>query len=280
MPRASQWRHGVAWILAVISALAGTATPRTAAGESGTFLGVVFARQAVDVAPMMAATVRDIRVRLGDTVAQNQVLLLLESSELDQEIAAGQAALRSARADSMRAAADLTEVTKQHERREKAVEAFSVEEMEALTAKESGAQANLESARALIDQRLEELRALEQRKRSLTLRAPFAGRVTSCTANLGEFVAANRPLVRLASTSKLWVRFAVPVDASSQITPGRIVRVQVAGSSTPIRAEIRQVSPEVDSVSGMIIAEAIILDRGALGDRLPVGSVVRIAAAP
>jgi hypothetical protein len=72
------------------------------------------------------------------------------------------------------------------------------------------------------------------------------------------------------------VRFAVPVGASSWLVPGCVVRLRAEGASTPFRAEGRQVSPEVDSVSGMILAEATVLDRTAVGSRLPIGSVVRV----
>ena len=74
------------------------------------------------------------------------------------------------------------------------------------------------------------------------------------------------------------MRFAVPSGESAWLVPGCVVSLRTEGSPEPLRAEVRQVAPEIDSVSGMIFAEAAVLDRAMVGNRLPIGTVVRILA--
>jgi len=261
---------------AVLTSLVFLVAARVTADETRGYLGVVFALHTADLAAKAPATVQTVRVRLGDSVKAGQVLVILESNELDQDIAAARAGLWAARADSIRMAAELKQVTSVLDRREKVSGAFTQEEIESLVARKVSASANLESARAKIAERVATLRALEDRKQSLALRAPFSAQVTWCAGTRGEYVSPGQRLVRLASTKDLWVRFAVPSSDGSWLVPGRRVDVLVEGKGSPLRAEIRQVSPEIDSATGMIFAEAAVLAFGTPKDRVPVGSVVRI----
>jgi multidrug efflux pump subunit AcrA (membrane-fusion protein) len=105
------------------------------------WLGVVVSRHASDLAASAPATVREILVQVGDPVRAGQLLAVLESPELDQQVVAARADLQAARADSSRARAELEQASAIFARREKASDVFTKEEMEGFATRKSSATA-------------------------------------------------------------------------------------------------------------------------------------------
>lgn len=250
----------------------------TAAG----YLGVLFARENVEVSAETAGVVRAVHVGLGDEVAAGQPLIALVSEDLPAELEQGQAALATAQARGDQAAAELAEVERLLERRRGATEIFTAEEVETLETRRQLAEAELEAARSTIVEREAALHELERRLESLTVRAPFAGAVAACHLDEGARVRAGEPLVRLISTGGLWVRFAVPSSESGWLAVGaRVVAVpggSEAGAGTGWSAEVRRVAPEIDPATDMVFAEASLVVAGE-GGALRAGEVVRVRRA-
>jgi RND family efflux transporter MFP subunit len=260
----------------VIAALALHERAPAIAADALGYLGVVFARDSADLAAQSPATVREVRVRLGDPVKRGQVVAILESPELQQDVAAARAGLWAARADSARAAAELDQVAQLYERRERAKDVFTPEELETMKARRTAIAASLEQASAIVAERTANLRAFVERQQALEVRAPFSGKVAAVDADPGDYVAAGTSVVRVVSASDSWVRFAVPASESSWLSPGCAVDVGVGDATSRLRCEVRQVSPEVESITGMVFAEAEVVGAAPPLARLPVGTVVRV----
>jgi len=266
------------WIPCFVSVALAQASPAPNEPATHGYLGVVVPRHSADLAPSAPATVRDVRVRVGDAVVPGQLLAVLESPELDQEIARARAELWASRADSTRAAAELAQASAIFERREKASDVFTKEEMEDFATRKASAAAGLESAQARIAERTATLKVLEERRRSLTVRAPFAGQVTACLGSQGEFLAAGRPVVRIATTGDLWVRFAVPAAERDGLEVGRRIAVTLDGAAALLDGAIQHISPEVDAATGMIFTEASLVADGRL--TFAAGTTVRVTLQP
>ncbi|HEX2572584.1 MAG TPA: efflux RND transporter periplasmic adaptor subunit [Polyangia bacterium] len=268
-----------------------TKTPAAAAsqpvpGASGPgFLGVLVAREAVDVSGRSEGRVAEVRVRLGDRVAKNDVLASLDVRSLRDELAITQASLRAARAEVERSTLELAEAREKHARRRRAlsapVEAVSEEELANARYQEQYAGPRLEAARARAAEQEARVALLEKEIEEAQIRAPFAGVVTARYVNPGATVTRGAALVRLISAEDLWVRFAVPEEESAvaALRAGLAVTVTVEDVETELAGQVEKVAPEVDPASRMIVAEArVVLPAGTSRQALS-GRVARVRVA-
>jgi multidrug efflux pump subunit AcrA (membrane-fusion protein) len=118
-------------------------------------------------------------------------------------------------------------------------------------------EATLEAAKAV---RLERRAAVEQLRRRLArseLRAPFAGRISRRYLDPGATVAPGDPVVRLATTETLRLRFAVPPEEAAELAPGSRVVVMTDDGRPLSRAVVLWIAPEIDPVSQRILVAAV-----------------------
>ena len=102
----------------------------------------------------------------------------------------------------------------------------------------AGAQADAERAR----QQLEEARA---NLRDLKVVAPFAGTVTTRTAEPGEVVIAGTPIITLVDLSRVYLRAFVAEGQIGRVRLGQAARVYIdSAPATPIDAEVSRIDPE------------------------------------
>jgi multidrug efflux pump subunit AcrA (membrane-fusion protein) len=83
-------------------------------------------------------------------------------------------------------------------------------------------------------------------------------------------------VVRLISSSDLWVRFAAPEETAARLSVGLPVRVRVGGAEQVLSGVIEKVAPEVDAASRMIFAEARLQVPGGSKAHLLSGGVARV----
>lgn len=102
----------------------------------------------------------------------------------------------------------------------------------------AGAQADAERAR----QQLEEARA---NLRDLKVVAPFAGTVTTRTAEPGEVVVAGTPIITLIDLSRVYLRAFVPGGQIGRVRIGQAARVYLdSAPAAPIDAAVSRIDPE------------------------------------
>jgi RND family efflux transporter MFP subunit len=259
------------------------ASPRPAPSVQGPgFLGVLVAREAVDVSSRVDGRVAEVRVRLGDRVMKNEVLASLDVRTLRDELAVVQAALRAARAEVERFALELAEARERHARRRRAlsapVEAVSEEELSNARYQEQFAGPRLEGARARAAEQEARAALLEKDIEEAQIRAPFNGVVTARYVSPGATVTRSTALVRLISADDLWVRFAVPEEESvaATIRAGLAVTIKVDDVEAELAGQVEKVAPEVDPASRMIVVEArVVLPAGTSRQALS-GRVARV----
>jgi cobalt-zinc-cadmium efflux system membrane fusion protein len=85
-----------------------------------------------------------------------------------------------------------------------------------------------------------------------TLRAPFAGRVSSICARAGETVSAAAPVVRITGEGGLWVNAAVPERWAGQLRTGAEVRLVSDAGGVPVDARVLDPGLEADPATGML----------------------------
>jgi RND family efflux transporter MFP subunit len=261
-------------LLAVLLLLGASAVGSRAA-DAG-YLGVLFARENVDVSAEVPGIVREVRVGLGDEVEAGQILVSLDSEDLHSLQEQERAALATARARADHAEAELADVERLLARRQEAPELFTVEEVQAVQTRREIARAEWEAARSTVAEREAALHELDRRLASLDVRAPFAGAVAARHSDVGVRVEAGESLIRLISAGDLWVRFAVPSSESDWLAVGRRVGVAADGSASELEAEVRKVAPEIDPATDMVFAEASLTSAEVEGADLRSGEIVRV----
>jgi RND family efflux transporter MFP subunit len=204
-------------------------------------------------------------VDIGDRVKKGQVLALIDTPELDAELAAARAQLERANADVMMRQAEVQFARAQYERwRDSPKGVVSEQEREqkhseydSATAQYKAAQAQVALSKAQVDQ----YGALSQFKR---VSAPFDGVVTAREIDIGNLVtagstSATTPLYVMTQSDPMRVFVDVPQSAAADLLQGAApVTVQssdggqrsypgtVARTSRAINARARTLRVEVD----------------------------------
>lgn len=242
------------------------------------FLAALTPKQSADVMAPYMSPAAHLAVKLGDTVAKGQVLARLDDRQLRQELEAARAQLRTAEAAITQAEVDKrgAEIVLQ---REKAAEAGGVgSPAELANAQQTvdKAAAAITFAHATADERTTRIAQLEVHLAEMTLVAPIAGSVALIYPQDGARVEEGHPVIRLISGG-VYVKFAIPADKLGSVKPGDTVDVSVDRRPGLVTATIGHVSPELDAVAQMIIADADLVNPP---PDLQPGTVCRILPRP
>jgi membrane fusion protein, multidrug efflux system len=184
-------------------------------------IGSLVADRGVILAAELTGTVREITFQSGSTVERGAVLVRLDTSAEEAQLAA-------ARADAVLAALSLERAVK-------------------LRRSEAAAQADLDAADARAkkaDAAVANLRATIAKK---TIRAPFDGRIAIRQIELGQVVSPGSPIASLQSVTPIHADFWVPQQAIARLAPEQRVRLRADPfPSDAWDGRITTVNPEVD----------------------------------
>jgi HlyD family secretion protein len=107
-------------------------------------------------------------------------------------------------------------------------------------------QALVSSATAQTDRARAQLTEAQANRRDLTVVAPFAGTISTRSAEPGEVITAGTPIVALVDLNQVYVRGFVPEGEIGNVKVGQPVRVYVDSNPTqPIDAYVSRIDPEV-----------------------------------
>lgn len=178
--------------------------------------------------------VAEVLVDVGSTVRKGQVLVRLATDMLNADVASRRAALRSADARALNAAAAL--------RRGETVSAsgaLSAADLDRLRADEVAAQAQVETARS-------DLAMAELRLRYTQVLAPDDGVVTARTVSVGQIAQAGTEMLRLLRQSRVEWRAEVPESQMGRLHSGQQVSLRSAAGDA-IAGTVRTVAPTVQT---------------------------------
>jgi membrane fusion protein (multidrug efflux system) len=191
-------------------------------------IGSVVAVQGVMVSADLPGIVEKISFESGRMVRKGDVLVRLDTSQEQAQLAAAEA-----QRDLSRLSAD-----RLHGLRESGIIA---------PADYDRAAAELKQGEA----RIGEIRATIERK---TIRAPFSGLLGIRKVNLGQYLAGGDPIVPLQSLRPVYVSFSVPQQEVGQVRAG--AAVQVAGPNIQGTGRITAVDSVVDEATRNVQVQA------------------------
>jgi len=193
----------------------------------------VTAVQGVLVSAEAGGRVTKIKFDSDDSVKEGQVLVQLDTSSENAQLASSKASASQARADLKRVRTLIDKKLVSEDAVDQAV--TNVKETEA----------QVEVIKASLDKK--------------TIRAAFAGRLGIRQVNQGQILSIGDPIVALQMLSRVYVDFSVPQQKMLQIA--RDMKVRVKSDATPgevFNGEITAVNLEVDPVTRNVQVRALV----------------------
>jgi membrane fusion protein, multidrug efflux system len=184
-------------------------------------IGSLTALQGVTLAAELPGTVREIGFESGTSVKRGAILVRLDTS-------AEEAQLASAKAD-----AALARLNHERAKRLRQGEANSQAELDAAEARAASNDATVRNLEAIIAKK--------------TIRAPFDGRIGIRQVELGQVVAPGTPIASLQSVTPIRADFWLPQQALADVKLG--LRARLRTDTFPGQeweGEVTTVNPEVD----------------------------------
>jgi RND family efflux transporter MFP subunit len=273
-------------------------TVRAAAAEvrpmerAVTVTGLLLADEDATLSVKIGGRLRSLTVDLGSLVKAGDVIAQVEPRDYELRLQQAAAALAQARATvglSLEGADDtfvpektsavkearavLDEATHNRDRVLKLSEqgVLSKSEFDTVEAAYKIAVNRLESAReeastrqAVLAQRRAEFDLAKQQLADTSLRSPFDGSIQSRLANVGEFLPAGSPVVKLVKIDPLRLRLDVPERDASVVRLNQPVRLAVEGDTNHYSGTLTRVSPAIDEQTRMLVVEADVRNDGTL----------------
>jgi RND family efflux transporter MFP subunit len=243
-----------------VTPVAAAPVERARLTERGRYPGELDA-DAADVSSFYTGRLTAVHVRVGDVVAKDQVLAEIDPIDAREQIARARAQADAATAEQKRAAIELGVAQRQLERFERLREQVSASEIDAQRALTESLQSAVATAKARESEARAGVRLLEKRVVESEIRAPFAGRVATRHVDPGVIVDAGAPLVRVAASAPLRVRFEVPEQDVAGVGVGTSLRVvtQAGGAASKgVTARVTGVAGEVSRERRVATLEALI----------------------
>ncbi len=200
-----------------VAQLASAVVAPSAAGAREGFDAVVEALRQSVVAAQVTGAVVSIEVKPGDAVRPGQVLLRLDAHAADQNAAASDAQVQSARA--------ALEVATQEVERQRQLFGKSYISQAAL----ERAEALFKATQAQVSAQLAQAGAAHTQTGFYVVRSPYAGVVAEVPVAAGDMAMPGRALVSLYDPSALRVTANVPQAVLASVRAGTDLKVEIPG---------------------------------------------------
>jgi RND family efflux transporter MFP subunit len=195
---------------------------------------IVAWQEAIIGAEVPGLRIAEVRVNVGDSVKEGDVLATFAAETARADVAQARANVAQAEASAAEA-----EGNADRARRLQGTGALSMVEQQQLLTGEKTAQAKVLAAKAA-------LQAQEVRLGQTQLRAPDDGIISARSATVGAVVGAGTELFRLIRKGRLEWRAEVTATELGKLQPGTPARI-TAASGAQLEGRVRMIGPTVDA---------------------------------
>jgi RND family efflux transporter MFP subunit len=263
-------------------------------------VGSLFALEESTLSAQVEGRVAEVLADVGDTVKQEQRLIVLDPQELQFEVDRQRGQVRQVRAQLgigpndppptdpkkiasvQRAEADLFDADGKYKRAQEMFKdhLISQQQLDETASRYQSAQATYNVALQEVD-RLKALlvsneaseQLAEKKVRDATIRAPFPGAIKTRDVHPGEYLRVQSPVMVLVRTDRLRARLAVPERWAGWVRDGADVDLQVeAFPGETFHGKVSRINPSVSQDSRTFEAEALLVN---LDGRLKPGFFVQ-----
>lgn len=199
--------------------------------DSLTAIGSIAPAQGVMITPELAGAVREIAFESGSLVAKGDLLVRLDVSSEQAQLRAVEAQVALAKINLDRALS--------------------------LRTNNMAAQAEVDTADALLKQYQANAEAIQTAIAKKTIRAPFAGQLGIRQVHLGQYLDIGKPIVSLQSLSPVYADFSLPQQHLAALQPGMKVRVTTdAYPDRQFEGTLTAINPDLDASTRSIGLQA------------------------
>jgi len=236
-------------LMAITSILAGCQTEKSSPGESGpavkvvlkspsapdggayfTISGSIESENFASLSTRNMGYVSRVYVKVGDKVRKGQLLIDINSEEIDAKKAQAQAGFKQAEAQLAVAEKNFERYTELFNKN-----SASQKELDDMTLQYEMAKANYERA-VQIENEIDANMAYSH------IRAPFSGVITSKSIKMGDMARPGQPLMSLEAPGKFVARALVPENSIEYVEKGQEVTVNVKSLGKSMKGRITEVS--------------------------------------
>lgn len=211
----------------------------TLAQENGMFVsGMVSARQTAVISTRVMGFVDKIYVRQGQQVQKGQLLMRLNSDDLNAKKAQAEAMLAEAKAAAQNATRDYERYKVLH-----AKKSVSDKELENMELNRISIDAKLQMARQAVNE-INAMLAYTQ------IRAPFSGLITQKMIDEGSTANPGMPLLSMEQAGEMEIQASVPENYISHIETGDSVRADIKSLGRQVTGTISEISPSSTLTGG------------------------------
>lgn len=193
----------------------------------------VTAVQGVTVSAEVGGRVSGIAFESGAEVSAGDLLVQLDTSSEDAQLAAAEAAAALARTD--------------------------LERVHKLGKRDLASDDAVDRAEALVKETVAQVGVIRAQIAKKTVRAPFAGQLGLRLVNLGQILSEGDPIVSLQTLDPVYLDFSVPQQQLAKLGAGMTVRATADAAPTEtFTGRLVAINPEVDAVTRNVRVRALV----------------------
>ncbi|NMM38166.1 MAG: efflux RND transporter periplasmic adaptor subunit [Glaciimonas sp.] len=204
--------------------------------------GALRARNQAVVKAKVAGEIREVLVREGAAVTENQILIRVDGSEYQARVTQAAGALQAARGQ-----LEIASKARDNNRALMDKGFISKNAFDNSASQYAIAQANIDSARGTLD-------IAQKSLADTVLRAPIAGLISRRSVQPGEKVSADNLLLEIVDLRQMEMEASVPSTDIVQIKLGQPVNIRVDGISQAITGSVVRINPTTQAGSRSILA--------------------------
>ncbi len=218
---------------------------------NGTYIlasGKIEALQNANLSTRMMGFVNQVYVKLGQKVSKGQLLLSINSTDINAKKAQVEASITEATAAFNNAKKDFDRYTILY--KEKSV---SQKEMDDITT-------NFQMAKARLDAATQMKNQVNSQLSYANITAPFSGIITGKYINKGDMANPGVPLISIETPGKYQVIVLVTESEITAITPKEKVKVLIKSSNEIVNGTVAEVSSSAKNTGGQYLVK-VLLDK-------------------
>ena len=207
-------------------------------------IGTLKAANRTAISAKVMATIQEITVTAGDEVQQGDILVRLDSKELETRVRQAEQSLAAAEASRKQAEQDYERAKSLHEKR-----AASKAELDKATSGLDVAVAEESRAKQAVDE-------AKAQMSYATIAAPKAGRIVDRLAEEGDTARPGEPLFMLYDATSLRLEAPVQENLALQLEVGQGAKVVIDALELEMDATIDERVPQADTPSRSFLVKA------------------------
>lgn len=223
-----------------------------------------YADKDVYVVPLMSGKVESINVNVGDRVNKDDVLFVMDTDSITNQVNQALAAYDSAKAGYEVSVSQIENAKKSFERIQKLYEEGAVPESQYDQAKLAASDESLEAASKGVDQARIAYENAADALDNAVVKAPISGVISDISIVEGEFASSAKPPVTIVDSDSITIELAVPGNMVNKLHKGTEANVEISAANYSEKSVIDSISTSADQMTNLYTVNIILENNGSI----------------